>query len=276
LANDGCPSDLSVYSRQNAVAFQKNASPWTDSCGDIATVDLDPLHKAPANFWIAIGDGASGDWWNQIASEWWGSATPLDVVQDDLLHAGQLYDQNKTGIAFAPAFEQISPEDWKTLANEVFTLPFFLKLILSGGLSSIVCALPGDLEQMGFYVAGELNVYYLPLPFTGMNCSDDPNVIFVGLLKKPATLAHEFGHAFSLTPPLGHSNGVFGMHKDNIMWVKETDPRFHFSLGQAFRMSLGKLSVLNTNGVRTGDTRPCPTDGDDEVCPHLGLDWPRP
>jgi len=276
LANDGCASDLAIYSSQNAVTFQKDASPWTDSCGDTATVPLDPLLEAPTHFWIAIRSGGNGAWWDQLASEWWGSAAPLDVAQEDLLHAAQLYDVNKAGIAFDPVYKQLTDEEWKTVANEVFTLPFLLKLIFSGGLSSMVCAIPEDLETLGFYKKGVLNVYYLPLPFTGMNCSDDPNAIFVGLIKKPTTLAHEFGHAFSLTPPLGHSNGVPGIDLTNVMWVKHSAPRTHFSLGQAFRMSLGKLSVLNLNGVRSGDTRSCPTNGNDATCPGLGLDWTRP
>jgi hypothetical protein len=84
------------------------------------------------------------------------------------------------------------------------------------------------------------------------------------------TLAHEFGHAFAL----GHSDGFPGFGNNNIMWSTLTGlVQDHFSVGQAFRINVDDNSVLNVNGVRTGqDVRDCPPATTNERCPALALD----
>ena len=270
LAAGGCRSEVSVFSSENAMEIRENA-PWTDACGDTVLFDLVPLRKAPMKVWIAVP--------NAVSLLWWGTLDPSPVVKEDLDYATQAYDENKTGIAFAPSFSTVSGDGWKKI-QELLPDLLLAAFLQSGEALATVCAIPKDLEDAGFYEKGKLNVYYLPLPFTGMICDDDRNVIFVGLVKKPATLAHELGHSFSLLGPGGHSNGMPGIANDNIMWVKDPAPRDRFSLGQAFRENVDPTSTLNTNGVRTGPVRSCPPDATSAstagACPDLGLDWTRP
>jgi len=270
LAAAGCRSEVSVFSSGNAMAIREQA-PWTNACGDRVRFQLAPLLKAPMTVWVAVP--------KLVSLLWWGEPDPAKVAKEDLGYATQAYDENKTGIGFAPSFEPVSEDDWEKILS---LLPDKLldAFKQTGDPVSTVCALPSDLETSGFYKKGRLNVYYLPLPFTGMICDDDRNVIFVGLVKKPATLAHELGHSFSLLGPFGHSNGAPGLANDNIMWVRDPAPRDHFSLGQAFRENLDTTSTLNANGVRSGPVRPCPPDATSVTtggsCPDLGEDWTRP
>jgi hypothetical protein len=270
LAAAGCRSEVSVFSARNSMQIRENA-PWTDSCGDTVRFDLKPLLAAPMTLWVAIPSAVSFLWWGEI--------DPSKVVKEDLAYASQAYDENKTGIGFDASFEKVSNDDWKKIQS-LLPKALLASFQQSGEPVSTVCGIPGQLETDGFYQKGRLNVYYLPLPFTGMICDDDRNVIFVGLVKKPATLAHELGHSFSLLGPLGHSNGAPGIGNDNIMWVRESAPRDRFSLGQAFRENVDPKSTLNVNGVRSGPLRSCPPAATSSstagACPDLGLDWSRP
>jgi hypothetical protein len=262
----GCRSEVGVFSSENAAAFREDV-PWTDACGDTETFDLVPRLQAPAKVWNAVS--------NPVSLLWWGNPDAGKIVKEDVAYARQVYDQNKTGIDFTADSVTVSEADWKKILE---VLPNLLvdTLLQKLDVLSTVCALPKGLEDLGFYEPGKLNVYYLPLPFTGMICADDRNVIFVGLVKKPATLAHELGHSLSLLGHWGHTRDVPGFDSHNVMWVKDTDLRDHFSLGQAFRMNLDDTSTLNTNGVRQGTTRPCPPDAQSQACPILKTDWTRP
>jgi hypothetical protein len=269
---NGCRSEVAVFSSQNAMAMREDA-PWTDACGDRLRFHLAPILKAPMQVWIAVS--------TPVSLLWWGEPDASTVVKEDIAYARQVYDENKTGIGFDPSFTTVSDSDWRKIFS---LLPDLLldALLQTGQPVATVCKLPSDLETSGFYKKGRLNVYYLPLPFTGMICDDDRNVIFVGTVKKPATLAHELGHSFSLVGPGGHSNGVPGIAKNNVMWVSDPTPRDHFSLGQAFRENTDFTSTLNVNGVRSGPQRSCPPDAKSattlplHACPDLGTDWPRP
>ena len=95
-------------------------------------------------------------------------------------------------------------------------------------------------------------------------------LIFVGWLDKSFTTpAHELGHAMSLWGKVGHTLGIDGFERTNIMAGNDdTSPwtRDHISLGQAYRMTVCKWSwvnqaVQNPNAspaiaVRKGDTKP--------------------
>lgn len=275
LEADGCRSEVGIFSQGDAAAFVEKVDVWTDACGDVLTVDLEPLLEAPATVWVAVPA--------PLSLLWWGEADTAVVVQEDFKNAAQIYDQNKTGIAFDADLVKVSIGDWKDILAVLEDTPV-LELLLQAAADEDptvpVCALPAELEELGFYRKDRLNVYYLPLPFTGMICDDDRNVIFVGLVKKPATLAHELSHSFSLLGPGGHTRDLPGFDETNVMWVKDSTPRTHFSLGQAFRHNLDETSTLNVNQVRNGPERRCPalpTSPDpDPACPRLEIDWTRP
>ena len=123
------------------------------------------------------------------------------------------------------------------------------------------------LTSSTFFTAGRLNVYYVNGAFTGLMCTANPNVIVIGTTANNQTLAHEFGHSFSLN----HTNTAAGFPSDNVM-IGGGSNRTHFSVGQAFRMNVNAGSALNTNGVRVGITRNCPDGTTSTTCPALSLD----
>lgn len=267
LAPAGCRSEVGVFSSGEAMAFLEDVTVWRDACGDEVPVKLEPMLELPVKAWIAVSTLES--------LLWWGETDPKVVVKEDFADATQLYDENKTGIAFEWEHGEVEPEGWALIKEKLAGTPV-LDLLLAGGVAPAVCSLTDGLEAIGFRDPDRVNVYYLPLPFTGMICDDDRHVIFVGLVKKPGTLAHELGHALSLLGPGGHPNDLPGFDATNVMWVRESVPRSHFSLGQAFRMNLDETSRLNVMGVRQGHTRRCPPDLTSEECPAPHLDWVRP
>ena len=120
-----------------------------------------------------------------------------------------------------------------------------------------------------------INVYYVEELITGKTCTDHnrrKNIIFVGNSSHPATLAHEFGHAFSLA----HVQHVPGMSTNNIMWFRTGD-RNQFTLAQSFRMNRYPLSVINQNRSASSTILApppnlnCPDTRTDEECPDLRL-----
>lgn len=266
LAAADCPADASVFSSGNAMAFRPALTSWTDSCGDKLPVALAPTLVAPATFFFVTSDDtAMGEWGFDIST----------VAKADLDLANQIYFANKTGIALSMTPRHLTPFEKLAL------LPLLVNVVdaLANGFDPLtfVCGLPATLESKGLYVKGRLNVYYLPVPGTGMICPDDRNVVFMALNKNPETLAHEFGHSLSLLGNWGHTNDApSGFGTNNVMWVRANDVRDHFSLGQAFRQNVDTTSMLNVNGVRQELARPCALDADTPECPPLALDWVRP
>ena len=247
-----CTSSIvGVFSRDNAMAMLEDP-PWTDTCGDEVAAALGPAWEMPVNLWLGkmifVPD-------------------PGPIATQDLLAVNALYDENKVGIAFVEKQRKQIPTDPGTLAKVAFA-----------------CQGLGELESAGLYVKDQLNVYYGPVTITGQSC-DDRNMVLVGPAANNTTLAHELGHALSLHGAeleWGHSNDVPGMTPANIMWVGDSKIRTHFSLGQAFRFNVNKLSMLNKNGPRQGPERDCPPKPSETApepdfeCPGLALDWSRP
>lgn len=266
LDEAGCPAEVAILSGGNAMAFEKDLTNWTDACGDTLAVELKPIRVAPATFFFVTSDDAAlAEWGLPMAT----------VAQADLDLANEIYDANKTGISLA-----MTPRPL-TLLEKLELLPLLAKVVEALALGfdplQFACSLPASLESKGLYVKDRLNVYYLPVPGTGMICPDDRNVVFMAMNKKPETLAHEYGHSLSLLgDPGGHTNGLPGFDSSNVMWVRDNDVRDHFSLGQAFRQNVDSSSMLNVNGVRQEDTRSCPLDADTDSCLPLAFDWVRP
>ena len=266
LAPAECPSEVAIFSERDAMSMHEKVTAWSDAKGDQLSVDLQPILQVPATFFLAVP--------NLVALAAW-NAPVEQVAKEDLDETNQIYDENKTGISFGMDPRPVSLAQWLEILS---LLPKALIAALAAGPdpANFACAIPKELETKGYYVPGRLNVYYVPLPGTGMMRPDDRNVVFIALDKKPATLAHEFGHTLSLLGAWGHSNGVPGIDAKNVMWVRAPDVRDHFSLGQAFRLNLDVDSILNINQIRVGPTRWCPTDFASAACPALGLDWVRP
>ncbi len=230
LSRGTCPSEVVVFSDDNAVALIENVNVWTNSSGDKLNVNLAALLQAPVSVWVARAGGTA-------------------AANADIANANLLYNTNHLGIAFNAAVQNVATD---TAA---------LTAIGTG------CANAVTVQGSPYFTANRLNVYYVNSAFTGVNCGANRNIQYVGTTANNQTLAHEFGHSFTL----GHTNGLAGFPATNVM-IGGGAGRTHFSEGQAFRVNVNTNSTLNTNGVRAGPTRNCPDGTTSAACPALSRD----
>ena len=250
-ATSDCNSEIEVFSAGDAMAMHAPENTWKDGCGDTVNVDLRPPLQVPVSVWLVRR-----------------KAAPEAAAA--MAHAREVYHRNKTGIAFTTRVVDISNRIQATRAT-------------TGGCKSV-----NSLRQSAFYEPKHINVYYVDKPwpvsafYTGQNCKNHREVIFIGPAANVATLAHEFGHAFSLfggKKEMGHTEDVEGFDDDNVMAGGGSPSRSHLSLGQAFRFNVDPRSWLNVKSLRSGPTHPCPARQPaepDSRCPRLQLDWERP
>lgn len=240
VLNGACNSDVTVFSDDNAMSLQTNVTTWTNSGGDLHTVNLAGMLTAPVTVWLA---------------------TPgvLARAQGDVANANLLYNTNNVGVRFNATFNDVSGNN-----NAVNTI---------GGTAGD-CNTAGGLAGTAFFTPGRLNIYYVNGAFTGVNCGANRNVSFIGTTANIASLPHEIGHAYALRPSNsgGHTNGLAGFGNNNIMFGGGPATRDSFSVGQAFRINVSDISQLNLNGTRTGTTRTCAPLTTSTICPALALD----
>ena len=242
LSNSGCTTESVVFSDDNAMEIVSPTTVWTDSLGDELKVNLDPMAVMPVNIVLARA-GANA------------------AATNDMNNTILLYNTNNAGIDFNATTQDVSGSaaDVNTVTNN----------------ARCSAANLADLQGSALYNANALNVYYINGAFTAANCVNDRLVVFVGNNANAASLAHEFGHSFSLfggTATGGHTNNLAAFGNDNIMWGGGPANRDNFSVGQVFRFNIDNDSSLNTTGVRNGLTRDCPALTTNINCPGLALD----
>jgi len=223
-----CANELAVFSDDNAVAFldgtNGNAPGWTDAANEVTTVSLRPLLNVPVTVWLVAANTG-----------------PRAVA--DVANANLLYNSNHLGLAFQANIQNVSNNP---NAAQVAT----------SGTNACSTAWINALTSSAFFTPGQLNVYYVAGSFTGFNCIAARNIIMVGTTANNQTLAHEFGHAFSLP----HTNGVAGFPGNNVM-IGGGSGRTHFSEGQAYRVNRHVGSVLFANGITNVVPRNCDVPG---------------
>jgi hypothetical protein len=247
LTNGVCNSEVFVFSDNDGMAVVSPVTVWTDAVGDTLPVNLAPMLQAPVNVWLALAGS--------------GPQATADVAQ-----ANFLYNNNNAGIAFVAAQQNVSGNPAAVAA-------------IGGAANRCSAARLATLQGSAFYVPNQLNVYYINGGFTASNCVADRNVVHVGTAANIASLAHEFGHSFSLfgnATTGAHTNTTAGFGNNNIMWAGGPATRNRFSIGQAFRFNMDANSSLNTNGVRAGPTRTCQALTTSATCPALVLDSAPP
>lgn len=237
LSSGTCNSEVAVFSDNNAMAFDTPVTTWTNSVGDIHTVNLQPIITVPVGVWIA-------------------NAASAPVAVNDFANANLLYNQNNVGVQFNPTFNNVSGNPAAVTA-------------IGGG-----CGSAATVQASAWYTPNTLNIYYVAGGFTGVNCGFDRNISYIGTAANLGSLPHEIGHAYGLRPSgsWGHTNGVAGFGNNNIMWGGGPGTRNHFSVGQAFRINVDTGSMLNANGNRTGSIRACAPNVSNNLCPALAQD----
>jgi hypothetical protein len=230
-----------VFSEENAIGWVFPATNWTDAIGDVQKIKLMPLAQNPITVWILKGTSLK--------------------VDTDVKRARTLYSSSKCGIGMAPV-----------AIHDATNNP------ASPGLINTGCASATDLRSKIGFTPGQLNVYYLdridgPTSnlfgfWCGANTISNANTILISAtLSDSEALAHELGHAFSLE----HPDTVPAMPSNNLMFSSAPfGSRNNITTGQCFRSNAGDLSAVNTNGVRTCETPPCPT----RTCPPLTSNVP--
>lgn len=241
---DICTSDTSIFSDDNGMYFL-SPTIWTDSPTDERIADLPQMFRAPVAVWIAIDESGA-----QERAEW------------DMANANFLYNRNNVGIAFDATF---------TSALQL------------AEIARPACAAVDRIKASNFYKPDRLNVYYIDNWTTirfGKTCWNDadnkpvsPGMIFINRWAPTESLAHEFGHAFSLDDlNLLNSSTTQGIAGNNIMW-QGNPMRTDFTIGQAFRMNVNVKSMINVNSVRVGwATRDCHDETTNNRCPALRRD----
>jgi len=237
LSNGACRSEVIVFSDDDAMQLVENVNVWTNSTGDVLTVEQTPnALQVPVTVWLMMPN-------------------TLARAQQDITQASMLFNTSNCGVVFNATYQDVSNNQ-----NAVNLVG-----VNTGNMCSN--AWLNNLQASNFYNAGQLNVYYVNGAFTALNCIFDRNICVVGTTSNNQSLAHEFGHSFSL----GHTNGMAGIPNTNVM-IGGGAGRTEFTEGQCFRCNVNPTSTLNSNGVRTGPTRTCPDTVTSNACPDLTLD----
>jgi len=259
-------SELVVFSPGHAVFYATDPAevPWTDMLGDQATATLQSPIDVEVIFWVETGITNS-------------------FVGGQYADAQTALADNHTGLQLVPAAAPLIQS-------------------VSAGAVGTGCSSVGVAKANGKYDAERLNVYVVHAIDSGewgLYCYQHgvPNALYLdGDVSGPNTLLHELGHAFGLIEPWdGHVGGLSGIPGDgssNIMWKTDTGAGKEITLGQAFRMSLGTLSWVNTlrpssTAVRgkwattLGISAPtatcsCAAYAEADACPAVGLTDPAP
>jgi hypothetical protein len=224
LPHGACNAEIAVFAQENAAQFDSPFDPWTPSANDSATATMSAggLLSVPVTVWTLSG-------------------APTDATTH-ASRADTVYNTMQAGIAF-----QIDSRDVRGRSS----------------ITEAACSNLSPLKAAFQPIAQRLNVYYVERVKTtetiggesytfevdGVWCSNDPDIVLIGDYHEE-TLAHEFGHAFSLPDadfPLPISNLMFGQpfHRDSL------------TTGQVYWVNIHTASALNRNNVRTGPSHPC-------------------
>lgn len=241
LQKNTCTAETIVFSDDDAMQLRENVNIWTNAAGDKQIVDQTPdLLQMPVTVWVMQGTFANTQ----------------TRVTNDLARAVQMYNDMNCGITFQTA----AINDEVNNAN-------------TAGLINANCSQANNLRNNIGFTNNNLNVYYLNNPGArGWWCGN--NTIIIGAGADNESLAHEFGHAFTLQ----HTNnldtngdGTNDFANTNLMVTGGTG-RTTITEGQCFRSNVNPTSYVNDSGIRTAPTRTCNSTTISSACPDMALD----
>lgn len=229
--------NVAVFSVDGKVEYtgRKPSFSWTAGSNDVVDVRSDVRPPAPITVLLAVWVSAN------VGTPRFASA----LATRDVGLANDIFRRNRTGIQFA--IRGNAPK--RITLGEVHSYPcnnFESYLDLSQEVPDL----------MDGKVVHVIYIKDTSITAKGASCGvpdqKKSGLIFIFMLNyMPTTLAHELGHMLGLTTPCyGHTKDIYGaiagFESNNVMWTSP-DPhsnilRDHFSLGQAFRMSLDTAS----------------------------------
>ncbi|HSD30993.1 MAG TPA: hypothetical protein VLB49_03720 [Gemmatimonadales bacterium] len=210
----GCPSWLAVFFRNHGMMYRELGDGQSIQLSDGLDAELEWQDAPPPPFDVPVSV-----WTSAGASDLQGLATA-----DVSTALGTFQGDNRTGIRLASVVRPVA---------------------ISGAGT---CALTPS-------TMNEINVYYLAAgdPLLGRAANRDGSwcregstdyiIIATGLLYSNTALAHHLGHSLGLADVTSTS----GFSSWNVMWAQGTGARTAFSLGQVFRMNVGRGSWLNVS-----------------------------
>ena len=221
---------------------------WTDGLGDIQAIRLTPLLEIPVTIWVMQGPFAT---------------TQNKILNVDIPRAQTLYSSMKCGL-------EVPTTNAAVVINDSTNNPRTSSLIDAD------CSSAANLKTDIGFTDGQLNVYYLDKigGFTGRgeSCGATNQIIVSATYSDAESLAHEFGHAFSLVHPTqADGSALPGISTTNLM-ISGGTGRDNITTGQCFRINADPLSFVNQ--FRPGlPTRVCPpTDAAPPWCASVDFD----
>jgi len=204
VAKGSCLSEAIVFSSSNAMFLRENLE-WKNNDTDTIDIALKKPVKVDVVIWLARADAKTGP----------------DGAETHIKKANELFDNNKVGVTFAATFEEVFSDTDAVEKIGTSCSPLNVK----------------SERGPNVFTEGSINVYYVTKADSGVTCKpQNPDILFIGTNASPTSLAHEFGHAFSLS------------HEDpgttNVMVGGSAETRTNFTDGQAFRMNVKCSSIV--------------------------------
>jgi hypothetical protein len=218
-------SRLAVFSTAHAMVL-KEVIWFSDAGGDNINVIADQVAPDTVDIAVHLAVALEPEESGALADL---RTRTLAQISADVDHTNALLELNRTGIVL----KMIGPPTTET-----------------GKLGPYEC---GDVTG----TSGVMNVVYVNRfsgGLIGRHCppaeGHPQSVIYLTRAYSTAGLAHELGHALALQSPVGgHTDNVRDFTEANVMRRGPTDAaytdRWHFSLGQVFRMNAAAASWLN-------------------------------
>lgn len=288
---ESCWPEVSVFARGRAMTL-KRVSEWSNDLGDLVPVSVKvppEVVKVPVYFYILWENAAK-----PVPNPGGSPCTPADstycLAHTRLTDAREFYSTIMSGIDFEPTEVIANLTSNSDLINsgcgdrsriqsflglDSSPIPtglwvYFVRTVVEETIGGRLIHNAQTCSQPAFQ-------WDITLPTDVHPAQLDEIFISTGMAPNPTTLAHEFGHAFSLddvnassTTAKSHAGNL---QQNNLMWTG-SNSRDNATIAQIFRMNTNKLSAvhrLNAPGRISDLPRWCLDYLKNKTCPALYL-----